>query len=597
MEPRLIERVAALRRKEKAHWDDEFYSLDALTNLDYRALLMQVARQKFGDEDLPTVPRVRQSKKLPAWAHPLNDEPPKPANYKTFVEKGLTFVDPVDGAAYTANGQGHFLSANMTTKVREHTGHTLLPVTSDTELTYVKLRNFFDYIVEPLAAELKDQQLDFVWVLDEFTKAGGKFDRHEKVTSREYIVVSALYGYTEEVALALEAAAARYKETALLKKAQLKEQRKEEREWMKTLPEREKEEAMAKEQDDANQAKWSELYQKAEAAGLAEDFSDLWLSLPHSDTKNPVLTAELLVQFEELIMAKAAKRSELVVNTDAGLEVITQRDATIHVVAGNVAVDVQAGTLTTTAVPDEPAQEEKAEEAEKPSEPEPQVFYDEEGIGFNEDGEIVSMPEEVRKRLMGDAPVDANDEPFEINSKERANWFTRKIRGWQKEIEAVKEEISERANSQKAIESRISQRIKGLRWVLGQSFLTWFKEAAAKEKKQSVHLVDGTVKAKATGGLTCVDEGAFKLWMKEMEQEESAALRALYGIKDKTTFSISETQIMQNYNDGITYGDDENAPTLPPGYVILEEDNFGDFEITAPPKPRGSKKDKEAPAA
>jgi hypothetical protein len=550
---------------------------------------------------------MRQAQKLPAYLHPENGLAPAPAEGKGFIPAGMAFVDPSDGSAYYSNGAGFFEGINLKC-VREHPGHTLLPIREENcELGYGHLNRLLNDARDAVAAaelgKKVEEEIDMRWIQQRLdarhvnyvrNKVPGSTDKHP------FYVMAVLFGYTKEMDDAIRLDIADWIKKRQEKRDLDKQTRKDDREWMRTAADREMQAKMQEEKQAKLKARYQEIYQIAIDAGISNDRFAALFKQTADPGKEVELTEESLALLEQFISNEIDVQQAKQEMAPAPAKELSPAAApaakteALETAATEMAAERQAAApqdpVAETAVPESAQQPEKeAEEAQVI----PETYVDEDGcVRYKESGDYVDLPIDRVSSILEDAPEGIEEtapQKFTINTEDAACWYVRKIRRNQRTLEQAKAELKEAQNAVKTIESRTSSDNAGLRYTLGASFITFLKglltnSKGVMRKKSHVFGIDGVAKLVETGGLFCYDQAKFKAWWAEMQTPEKDAERAMY--EHKTSFTMSETQIEANIR----------AELEIPGYSLRPVVENGDFQVTAPTAPRKSKAKAGEPA-
>lgn len=554
---------------------------------------------------------MRQAQKIPAYLHPDNNQPPIPAEGKAFIPNGMAFVDPADNAAYYSNGHGYFEGLNMKC-VREHPKHTLLPVLEENcELGYGHLDRLLKE-AKTAASEFgqkAEDEIDMLWICDKLSKHGIQYERQRVPGSTDkhpHYVMAKILGFTKAHEEAIRQELNEWLAQKRRRKEEEKEKRKEDREFTKTLKEKEMQESVEKAKEQELRSRYKELYVQAADAGISTERFNALFKLTAEAGQEAILTDDSIALFAKYVANEIdviAQKSDVKEKAaTAQLELFgtepkndfkpEKADKAIESLCADMAeqksITVSHGHGTTilkegetlTVEPDKVTVS-KARE----------TYTDDDGcVRYKDTDEYAEVAPELLSSLLSDAPEATTEsgekKKFTIDNEGAARWLVRKIRSNQKRIEQAERDLKEAKDALAAIKTRAQNDNAGLKFVLGQQLLGFVKSLLTNSKgelkKQSHVFMEGTVKLKDTGGLVCKDKAAFKLWWEEMRKEENDAERAMFA--HTVSYSMSETQIEQNLRDGLEI----------PGYQLDDIVKFSDFEITAPPKPRKKKGDDQA---
>lgn len=546
----------------------------------------------------------KQAELLPAWMHPDNGQTPKPADGERFRPSDEHWLDSADdNASYIANGHGYFEGFNGKV-VREHPGHTLSLVVSESYKNEYELyaslnTNCWATNIEELSAN---------WLKLELEKRGVKFSTcriglKTWKTAREEI--TAVEGLTQEI----------HDEVHGLIQIELDKKQEQQIQWSKEqrlkyrgfgdLPKKEEQKIEMIEARDLVK-EWKGAFELARERGIPDERVQALFRQTAFSGETPELsndTMDLLYRYirNEIEVKETQERSRQLAQTkvepplppvvepapcqasgDAGLDAISRDTATVAelTVPVDTNISIEAtGSITINANAADAIDINTLQSISAESE-----IIEVDGYKINkETGEIIDVDPTVAQELIGPIPQEIRKgETFTVHDEASARWLIKRIRSKQREIEEAERELKELKNQVDVIRNRRQNEIKGMRFVYGRDLADWCKsqlplvksgQKKGQFRSKSLVFTEGTLKFSETGGAICIDKHKFNYWWQNLSDAE----RQLY--PHKVTCMMLNNHIEQCLNDDIEI----------PGYVKKDIDPIGDWDVTTS-VPRKSKK-------
>lgn len=169
---------------------------------------------------------------------------------------------------------------------------------------------------------------------------------------------------------------------------------------------------------------------------------------------------------------------------------------------------------------------------------------------------------------------------FAIKEDAHLDWLVDRINTLQREVKALQEEKKDRAGHLDVMINELERNIKKLHWRFTQDVIDYVvpllprhlegdEEGVLKERNYKV--TTGKVTIGPTGGATCVDEKAWKSWIKHLPEEECA----LYGVDVEKVNKQSKDTASSLVEAGLQI----------PGWRLFPYNECGEFSVSVS-KPR-----------